>query len=112
MIGVCLAAAGAIADDVHWCDPDDVGERLLKWKVSERQAVELGYDTNDPSLLDQVCLGASSGLLGTYCTSGRFAVGRVARMDLVFVYSGQLDSEGRLARYERTPGSQSRECRP
>ena len=112
MIGVCLAAAGAVSDEVHWCDPDDVDERLLKWKFSERQAVELGYDPNDPSVLDKICLGASNGMLGTYCSSGRFAGGRVARMDVVFVYSGRLDGEGKLAGYERTPGSQSRTCRP
>ena len=112
MIGVCLAAAGAVPDEVHWCDPDDVAERLLKWKFSERQAVELGYDPKDPSVLDKICLGASNGMLGTYCSSGRFAGGRVARMDVVFVYSGRLDSEGKLAGYERTPGSQSRTCRP
>ena len=112
MIGVCLAAAGTLPDEVYWCDTDDVGERLLKWKFNERQAVELGYDPTAPTVIDEICLGASNGMLGTYCTSGRFAAGRVARMDEVFVYSGRLDAEGKLARYERTPGSQSRTCRP
>ena len=112
MIGVCLAAAGSLAREVYWCDPDDLDERILKWKFSERQVIELGYDPNDPGVLDQSCLGASNGMLGTYCSSGRFVSGRAERMDVVFIYSARLDSEGKVTQLERTPGTQSRTCRP
>jgi hypothetical protein len=74
--------------------------------------MELAIDPGDPDVLDKVCLASSNGLLGTYCTSGPFVSGRVSRMDTVFIYTGTLDADGKLADYHRTPGTGSRTCQP
>jgi hypothetical protein len=112
VLGVCLAAAGDVTAEVYWCDSDEAGERLLKWRLNVQQAMQLGLDAADPGVLDKACLASANGMLGTYCTSGPFVAGRVSRMDTAFIYSGTLDGDGRLVAYHRTPGTGSRTCQP
>jgi hypothetical protein len=112
IVGGCLAAAGEVSPALYWCDPEEVDERQLLWRVDRRRAMERGHDLNDPALLDSYCLGISDSMLGNYCTTGRHAAGRRARMDTVYVYSLRFDADGKLLEQHRTPGSRSRTCQP
>jgi hypothetical protein len=112
VLGGCLAAAGEVARSIYWCDPEEINETHLLWQVETRHAVERGLDPADPAVIDTFCLGVSGSMLGNYCTTGPFAAGRRTRLDTAFIYSLRFDADGRIAEQHRTPGSQSRTCRP